>query len=226
MVYSFFVAMKPFIYYEKIAGNTSEQIDFLWYLPHASLRGDFLPKIREVCKIDISHISDTDLYSYMYHEADTGILQIMEQYTHLIKNFPYNIAILVADVPRAFCDMNRPIEKAIPEIIRSDFLENIYHTTINETEKIFKKSEYVFQLHSMNSFDMVGEWNFENILRENRVSEFLETAYSGKNRECTLLTENDNFEQRTFSPGDEIMEEIFQKNTIKLEKNTAYRLNA
>lgn len=66
------------IYFTRFGNQQKERFDVLIYAPHPSINRDFIKKVRETSHRNLDHISDETLYSYLYHEADTGVLEIME----------------------------------------------------------------------------------------------------------------------------------------------------
>lgn len=195
----------------------------LIYAPHPSINHDFIAKVRETSSEDISQIPDEILAKYLYHEADTGVLQVMNFLKNFLENSPYSIGFLWVDIPRGFCDLNRPIELATPTILEDEFWKNIYKQTTIEAEKYFQKSDFIFHFHSMNSFNPIQKKNFDECVKEGNLEYIYEKMYSGTPRKNTILTENTNGEYLTNKDFDEIFKKNFQKNNENLEENTAYR---
>lgn len=165
-------------------------MDFLIYAPHPSTNRDFIAKVRETAQADISHISDEILAKYLYHEADTGVVETMNFVKKFLANSPYSLAFLWIDIPRGFCDLNRPIELATPKNLENNFWKNIYTETISNTEKIFKNSDFIFQFHSMNSYNPTEKKNFDECVLENNTQYIYEKMYGGNLRNYNILTKD------------------------------------
>lgn len=193
------------------------------YAPHPSINRDFITKVRETAQADISHTSDEILEKYLYHEADIGVIETMNFVEKFLANSPYSLGFLWVNIPRGFCDLNRPIELATPKILENNFWKNIYTETISDAEKIFKNSDFIFQFHSMNSYNPTEKKNFDKCISENNTQYIYEKMYGGSLRENTILTENTDEKYLTNKNFDEIFKKIFQKNNLVLEENTAYR---
>jgi len=113
---------------------------------------------------------------YIYHEADTGVIDIARealQYLH-----DWNVGILTVDVPRAFCDLNRPRELATPESIASPFWDDVYTQAMGEIEEVLARSQSVLQLHSMNNFDPIRRTSWDDISSDQDILDHLENTYS------------------------------------------------
>ena len=99
--------------------------------------------------------------------------------------------MLFVEIPRAFCDLNRNIENAIPIILQRDYWEKIYLQVKNEISEILSISDFVFHLHSMNNFDSIEHSQLTPSVSEDWFTHHLNTIYSGRPRHCTILTENE-----------------------------------
>lgn len=167
-----------------------EKIDFLIYIPHISDDKNFLKIIRETANISLDHISDEFLYRYLRHETDTGMREIANTLTKILKNSEFSFAVLAVEIPRGFCDLNRPLERVFPPILDKNFWSKIYQNATEEIEKILSISDFVFHLHSMNNFDSVEQTTFDENISEAKILHHLEKVYTGRKRECAILTEN------------------------------------
>lgn len=96
------------------------------------------------------------------------------------------------EIPRAFCDLNRNLQKAIPEILNRDFWEKIYSQAQEEIFQILQMTDFVFHLHSMNNFDSIENSCLNPEISEKWFENHLNRVYSGRPRHCTILTENEN----------------------------------
>ncbi len=73
-----------------------------------------------------------------------------------------SIGILVVDIPRAICDMNRPFERAIPPILDREKWKSIYDDATSEISAVMSRSKFCLQLHSMCSFDPIVSFRFDS----------------------------------------------------------------
>lgn len=204
--------------------KNKEKIDFLIYVPHGSIDKNFIKKVKETSKVDIKNISDELLYKYLYHEADTWVNEVINFMEKYFLDSEFSIWVLNVKIPRWFCDLNRPLEIAIPEVFRDKSWEDIYKKAEKEIEEVVEKSDFVFHFHSMNWFNPIEKSVFDENISEDFIKNHIEKIYSGSKRECTILTENENFEYLTNKEFDNIFREKFEEKNIVLEENTAYRL--
>lgn len=209
------------IYWNK----NKENFDLIIYVPHDNRDKNFIKNVRETSKNDIKNISDDLLFEYLYHEADSWVSEIlsaMEKYFLNEKNF--KIWVLRVEIPRGFCDLNRPLERAIPNTFRDKYWEDLYEKTQKEVFEILEKADFVFQFHSMNSFNPIEKAGIDEEISENFLTHHLEKIYCWEKRVCTLLTEDENWEYLTNKIFDEIFRKKFEENNIELKDNNAYRL--
>ncbi len=140
------------------------------YIPHASINKTYLPFIRETSLVNLSNISDEILYKYLYHEADTGMLEVARAMCQdfFSKNFHNNfsLAILWVDIPRGFCDLNRSPDIAIPKTFVQEKWLLLYRQAEIEINTIFSRAHSVLHLHSMNGFNPIYKANFDSALAE------------------------------------------------------------
>lgn len=216
--------MKPLIHFEVIGKKKIENYDAIIYIPHGSLETDFIEKVRETSQINLDAISNEMLYKYLYHEADTGVYEITDEIKKYFQNSDFSIWILKVEIPRGYCDLNRPLDIAVPKVLQHSFWNNIYKEADEEVRKILKKANFVFQFHSMNSFNPIEKSVFDENVSQDFIQNHIEKVYSGSKRECTLLTETNKGEYITERDFDQILRDTFQKYNITLEENTAYRL--
>lgn len=216
--------MERTVFFESIWKKHPEVYDAIIYVPHSSLNPKYIKKVRETSKVDLSSISDEILYKYLYHEADTGVMEIVAAMKKHFTDSDYSIGILTVDIPRGFCDLNRVPNVATPEVLEDDFWKKIYTEADIEVMEILKQTEFVFQFHSMNSFNPIEKSVFDDTISEDFIRNHIEKVYSGSKRNCTLLTETDKQEYITDKKFDTIVQDNFKKHNIVLEENTAYRL--
>lgn len=163
-------------------------IDFLIYLPHSSVDRDWLSFARSTFQRMRDDISDELFQSYIYHEADIGMREVAESCMQNLEDLPISIGILEVNIPRALCDMNRPFERAVPPLMDKENWKQIYDDATAEISEILERSRFCLQLHSMCSFDCVLPFGLNRDFSIAQIQEFLSTGYSGKSRECILLT--------------------------------------
>lgn len=217
--------MKGKISLKTFWNQNKENFDLMIYVPHDNRDKNFIKNVRETSKVDLENISDELLYNYLYHEADTWVSEIisaMEKYFENKKDF--KIWILRVEIPRGFCDLNRPLETAIPNSFRDNFWENFYNETQKEVFEILKKADFVFQFHSMNTFNPIEKAWISNEISEIFLNHHLDKIYSWTKRECTILTNDENWNYLTDKIFDEIFKKKFAENNVVLEENTAYKL--
>ena len=58
--------------------NLDNSIDFLIYIPHASSDASWISSIRETSLYNTDNFTDRLLQSYVYHEADIGMLEVAQ----------------------------------------------------------------------------------------------------------------------------------------------------
>lgn len=215
--------MSPYLIFEKFWNTEKSHLDFLIYAPHPSTNRDFIAKVRETVKVDISHISDEMLAKYLYHEADIGVIETMNFVKKFLANSPYSLGFLWVDIPRGFCDLNRPIELATPKILENNFWENIYTEVISDVEKIFKNADFIFQFHSMNSYNPMEKKNFDECIQNWNLEYIYERMYNGNLRNYNILTKDVEGKYLTNADFDNIFRKIFVQKNFVLDENVAYQ---
>lgn len=181
------------ITFSRFGNLEKSRLDFLLYLPHISEDFEFVSQVRKTANISLDRISEKNLQDFLVHEADTGVRFVAHQIIHYLeKNTDFSFGVLFVEIPRAFCDLNRNIENAIPIILQRDYWEKIYLQVKNEISEILSISDFVFHLHSMNNFDSIENSTLNPNISEKWFENHLNHVYSGRPRHCTLLTENEN----------------------------------
>lgn len=208
---------------EKIWNQNKEKFDMLIYIPHGNIDKNFLKQVRETSKINLDNISDELLFKYMYHEADTWVVEVVESMKKYFLDSDFSIWILKVEIPRWYCDLNRPLNIAFSDIFQNFFWEKIYNEALDEVDKIVEKSDFIFQFHSMNSFNPIEKSKIWADFSENFIKNHIKKVYSGSKRECTILTETDKSEYISNKKFDDIFRKKFKENNIVLEENTAYQ---
>ena len=79
---------------EQIWNTQKHNFDLLIYVPHHSIDKDFIKKVRETSKISLDYVSDDLLYKYMYHEADTWVVEVLESMKKYLEKSEFSIWIL------------------------------------------------------------------------------------------------------------------------------------
>lgn len=180
------------ITFSRFGNLEKSRLDFLLYLPHISEDFEFVSQVRKTANISLDRISEKNLQDFLVHEADTGVRFVAHQIIHYLeKNTDFSFGVLFVEIPRAFCDLNRNIENAIPIILQRDYWEKIYLQVKNEISEILSISDFVFHLHSMNNFDSIEHSQLTPSVSEDWFTHHLNTIYSGRPRHCTILTENE-----------------------------------
>ena len=98
----------------------------------------------------------------MVHASDIGTREVAYECIEAFADSDYTIGILDVCIPRAYCDMNRPRDKAILGTLDSDFWLPLYDRAQQEIEDSISRSRFCFQLHSMNNFDPLYDWKIES----------------------------------------------------------------
>ena len=204
--------------------NSDNSIDFLIYIPHASFDASWISSIRDTSLSTTDNFSDRLLQSYVYHEADIGMLEVAQSCICSLWDTDISIAILVVDIPRAICDMNRSFDRAIPPILDRTKWQSIYDDAASEISAVMNRSKFCLQLHSMCSFDPIISFRFDASVSPDDMWEFLSGGYSGKRRHCNLLTSTTEGVYKSNKQYDTLLSEWFVERDIPLEYNTAYHL--
>ncbi len=205
----------------KLWDNT---IDFLIYLPHSFVDTDWISFARSTFQWARDDIYDSLLGSYIYHEADIGMREVALSCVKSLGDTDFSIGILEVDIPRALCDMNRPFWRAIPPIMNPESWKQIYDDATTEISEVLTRSKFCLQLHSMCSHDCILPLRLDTVTSVAEIQIFLSTGYSGKVRECTLLTSDALGNYKSYHEYDALIKESFEQANIPLELNTAYQL--
>lgn len=204
--------------------NSDNSIDFLIYIPHASSDATWISSIRETSLYNTDNFTDRLLQSYVYHEADIGMLEVAQSCIDNMWDIGISISILVVDIPRAICDMNRPFVKAIPPILDNAKWQPVYDDATSEISAVMNRSKFCLQLHSMCSFDPIVSFRFDESVSPDQMWDFLSGGYAGKRRQCNLLTSTTEGVYKSNGQYDTLLSEWFVERDIPLEYNTAYHL--
>jgi hypothetical protein len=199
-------------------------IDFLIYIPHSSVDTDWISFARSTFQWARDDISDVLLGSYIYHEADIGMHEVALSCVKSLGDTTFSVGILEVDIPRALCDMNRPFWRAIPPIMNGELWRQIYDDATSEISAVLSQSRFCLQLHSMCSYDCILPLRLDTGTSVAEIQTFLSTGYSGKARECTLLTSDTQGNYKSNHDYDTLLIQSFEQANIPLELNTAYQL--
>ncbi len=203
--------------------NSWEKYDFFLYAPHAGAAPEWLPFVQTTLLKNI--FSDELLASYMKHEADIWAWELATCIFQELKNIRSDLKILLIiwKVPRAFCDLNRVPERAIPAMIQRELWKDLNHNSINHIEQLISNSKYWLHLHTMNSRNNTLDWHFWPDILQSDMENFLAKWYSGFQRYDNILTHHANGNYHSFLDLDNSFISRWEKYGIALDKNVAYK---
>ena len=163
----------------------------------------------------------------MRHEADRGSSEVVQSAIRKIseKNIlsHVDISVLEVEIPRGFCDLNRPWERACPEAVNAQVWKSLYEESFFQIENEIAKADHCLHIHSMCSQSPIYKWIWENSSAPEDVEKFLTTCYSGEERRCNILSETTEGVYITDRRLDTIAQEVFTKHGEILKENEAYR---
>lgn len=217
--------MKPFTityFWDK----KKPKIDILILLPHAGNWEDWINQIH-ISWIWDKLIDWNILREYLAHEADRWSREIISESICLLKEKidieTCKIAVFDIHIPRWICDLNRVWERACPWSIRSSDWKSLYDETLSSLSWEIDNASFCLQFHTMNGKDPTYKFSLDWEKDTKDIQNFLNTCYSGKKRECNILTRLDTGEYITSQRHDQLLQSIFQSRNIKLHENEAYR---
>lgn len=200
-----------------------EKYDFFLFAPHAWDSTQWIPFIQET--FAGNYFSSELLHNYIRHEADLGSrelsLWIFEKLT--LQRPELKILLIIGEVPRAFCDLNRIPERAIPDIVKRELWESINNNAMQEIENLLLQSHYGLHIHTMNSRNNTQNWCLTRNISENDVKNFLQCAYSGCQRNDNILTQHVNGNYHSFQQLDNIFIKNWNAKNILLDRDVAYK---
>jgi hypothetical protein len=163
-------------------------IDLLLYVPHAEVSESFIEEAYQ--SLVSKNISRELLYRYMLHEADRGAIEIAyATRDELLLCTPnLSIQIIAVPIPRAFCDLNRPWERAVPLAFDSDTYQSRYIAQVKSDREAHMRAKRAIHIHTMCGWSPVGNWIFTPETTESELRVFLESQYSGNARNIDILT--------------------------------------
>ncbi len=212
--------------YEVFTTHTLEmgaKYDFFIFAPHAWDSPDWISFIQEtLVKKDFS---PSLLHDYIKHEADLWSRELSLWIFETIKslNPDLKLLLIIWEVPRAFCDLNRIPERAIPSIVKREFWNDINNNAMQEIENLLSQAHYWLHVHTMNSRDNVIGWNFSCEVSESDVRNFLNNGYSGAQRNDNILTQHANGKYHSFEHLDNIFVKNWNARNILLDRDVAYK---
>lgn len=200
-----------------------EKYDFFLFAPHAWYWENWIPFIQEtLVKKDFS---SQILSDYIRHEADLGTKELSVWIFEDLKKYRPDLKVLLIlwEVPRAFCDLNRIPQRAIPTVVQRELWEELNNTAMQEIENLISNAHYGLHLHTMNSKDNTISWNFSPDISENDVKYFLERWYSGVDRNDNILTQHVNGNYHSYQDLDSIFIKNWNTKNLLLDENVAYK---
>lgn len=200
-----------------------EKYDFFLFAPHAWYWENWIPFIQEtLVKKDFS---SQILSDYIRHEADLGTKELSVWIFEDLKKYRPDLKVLLIlwEVPRAFCDLNRIPQRAIPTVVQRELWEDLNNTAMLEIENLISNAHYGLHLHTMNSKDNTISWNFSPDISENDVKHFLERWYSGVDRNDNILTQHVNGNYHSYQDLDSIFIKNWNTKNLLLDENVAYK---
>lgn len=203
--------------------SPGEKYDFFLFAPHAGDSSTWIPFIQETCvKKDFS--CDL-LYDYIRHEADLGSreLSVWIFETLKIQRPELKILLIIWEVPRAFCDLNRIPERAIPEMVKRELWYDINYHAMQEIEMHLSQAKYGLHIHTMNSRNNTLNWNLHQNISENDIKNFLHCGYSWLSRNDNILTQHANGNYHSFQELDNIFVKNWNAKNILLDRDVAYK---
>lgn len=206
--------------------DTDDKLDLIIFVPHANTDAHFIEDIYSHSSISLNHIPPKILQEYIRFEADIGTDIIAEKIYTKFFTTKYKVGIVEVLVPRALCDMNRPKNTAIASILDQVYWWEIYESLYQEIESLLRGARNVLHLHSMNDFEPIDTCIMEADIDQNWFEYHIDKKYSWELRQCNLLTQDEYGDTISNRSMDKCIESIFQRHSIVLQKNSAYRLRS
>lgn len=215
--------MKTYEFFTNNELSPWEKYDFFIYAPHAWYDKSWIPFIKQT--LINNNFSDEILYSYMKHEADLWTRELSFWIYEKLKEKRPDLKILLIlwIVPRAFCDLNRIPEVAIPKCAKKELWQDLNDCWISNIENLILNSKAWLHLHTMNSRNNTINWHFWPDVSEIDLRNFLNNWYSWSERKDNILTHRVNWVYHSFASLDDIFIKNWEKNNIPLDRNIAYQ---
>lgn len=206
--------------------SPGEKYDFFLFAPHAGDSNAWVPFIQKTCVR--KNISCDLLHDYIKHEADIGSRELSIWIFEILKiqRPELKILLIIWEVPRAFCDLNRIPEIAIPEMVKREFWYEINYNVMQEIETYLSQAKYGLHIHTMNSRNNTINWNLHQNISENDIRNFLDFGYSWSLRNDNILTKHVNGNYHSFQELDNVFIKNWNAKNILLDKNIAYKFEA
>lgn len=87
--------------------------------------------------------------------------------------------MLAVEIPRGFCDLNRPRDRAVFPLLDTKKWLSLYDQVMTEMAPIFASSRSVLHLHSMNNYNAENPVIFDANITESTIRAHLEKVYTG-----------------------------------------------
>lgn len=200
-----------------------EKYDFFLFAPHAGYWENWIPFIQEtLIKKDFS---SQLLYDYIKHEADLGTKELSVWIFEKLKTQRPDLKLLLIlwEVPRAFCDLNRIPQRAIPSSVKRELWEDLNNSAMEEIETLLSNANYGLHIHTMNSKNNTISWNFSPDISENDIRSFLANWYSWGERHDNILTQHVNGNYHSHKDLDSMFIKNWQNKNLLLDENIAYK---
>ncbi len=169
--------------------STLKDIDLLIYVPHGETNSESLNVVATAFQ-GKNHISQELLLRYMIHEADIGAPELARACRRSLAHLSpeLRVEILEVPLPRAWCDLNRPWDRAVPSILGPKLFREHYDREIARGYEFHRRASRTLQLHTMCGRSPIKSWSLTPETTETELREFLETVYNGDNRHIDILT--------------------------------------
>ena len=169
--------------------NSLKDIDLLIYVPHGDTNPESLAVVESAFR-GKNHISRELLLRYMIHEADIGALELARACRRSLATLSPELRVVILEVPlpRAWCDLNRPWDRAVPSILEPEFFRDHYDREIARGYEFHRCASRTLQLHTMCGRSPIKSWSLTPETTEHELREFLETVYNGDDRHIDILT--------------------------------------
>jgi hypothetical protein len=106
----------------------------------------------------------------------------------MIQSPELQVVVQSVNIPRAWCDLNRPLEKAVPSALRFETYQGSYQLQLEADYALHERAKRAVHIHTMCGRSPVMQWAFTENTTEADMKEFLDACYSGDDRHIDLLT--------------------------------------
>lgn len=87
--------------------------------------------------------------------------------------------MLAVEIPRGFCDLNRPRDRAVFPLLDTEKWLSLYDCVSAEIAPIISSARCVLHLHSMNNYNAENPVVFDASITESTIRAHLEKVYTG-----------------------------------------------